>query len=47
MSERQTCDVRERQIHDNKGTGVNVYGGARLTLYESEVRLVSVREADM
>eukprot|EP00277_Geminigera_cryophila_P025064 CAMPEP_0179477016 /NCGR_PEP_ID=MMETSP0799-20121207/55897_1 /TAXON_ID=46947 /ORGANISM="Geminigera cryophila, Strain CCMP2564" /LENGTH=329 /DNA_ID=CAMNT_0021287507 /DNA_START=53 /DNA_END=1042 /DNA_ORIENTATION=- len=37
INNRASAIVRSCQIHDNKGTGVNVYGGARLSLIESEV----------
>jgi parallel beta-helix repeat protein len=37
INNRASATVRACQIHDNKGTGVNVYGGARLSLVESEV----------
>ena len=37
INNRASATVRGCQIHDNKGTGVNVYGGARLSLIESEV----------
>ena len=37
INNKASATVRGCKIHGNKGTGVNVYGGARLTLAESEV----------
>jgi len=37
INNRASATIRGCHIHDNKGTGVNVYGGARLLLMESEV----------
>eukprot|EP00960_Hanusia_phi_P060820 764637-Hanusia_phi.AAC.2 len=37
INNRAHAIVRGCQIHDNKGTGVNVYGGARLEMTECEI----------
>ena len=37
VNNRANALVSGCNVHDNKGTGVNVYGGASMTLTESEV----------